>query len=212
MSIQYQQQNAKGYEGDSFIHNELKQLIDKHNVKTIVETGSYHGFTTLRLAEFGLKTLTVEADPNNYRIASKNIGNKAHVHFGDSVKFLNHIVKTLEGTTLFYLDAHWGDVCPLLQELKELEALAEKPIIVIHDFKVPGKDFGFDSYNGQEYTLDWITEGLNAVYGAFKKPYSFSFHYNEQADGAKRGVIYIYPEIQAPEVIKKKRGRPAKIK
>lgn len=196
---EYEERNSKGYEGDTFIHGELKSLIDKHGVKVIVETGTYHGFTTLRLSEFGLKTLTVECDRNNYDIAIKNIAGKAYIHFGDSVKFLNHVVKTIEQTSLFYLDAHWGNVCPLLQELKELETLKNKPVIAIHDFKTDNPDHGYDSYNGQEFTYEWIKPSLDNIYGEGQ----YKYHYNKEADGAKRGVIYIYPV--------KKPGRKKKV-
>src|SRR5690606_34701363 len=90
---------------------------------------------------------------------------------------------------LFFLDAHWQQYNPLLDELKVIAEAGLKPVIVIHDFKVPFRDdLGYDSYNGQDYDYTWIQDSLHAIYGS-----NFTTRYNDQATGAKRGVIIIEP-------------------
>ena len=51
----YLQNNKKGYEGDENIHEEIKSLVKKFNVKTIIETGTYLGHTTRRLDQQNVK-------------------------------------------------------------------------------------------------------------------------------------------------------------
>jgi hypothetical protein len=89
---------------------------------------------------------------------------------------------------LFYLDAHSHIETPLLDELKAIAEAEIKPIIVIHDWKIPDRpDLGYDSYNGQDYTFEWIKPSIEAIYGD-----EYAYYYNNQAEGAKRGVIYIH--------------------
>ena len=95
-----------------------------------------------------------------------------------------------------FLDAHWGDTCPLLGELgsiaKPERDLPRKPVIMIHDFQVPGRpDLGFDRFpNGTPFELSAIAGHLDDIYG----PGGWDHHYNDKAEGAKRGIIYIEPK------------------
>jgi hypothetical protein len=74
-----------------------------------------------------------------------------------------------------------------LREIKAIGKVCTFPVIVIHDFKVNG--LGYDTYNGQELDFDYILPALKECY-----PDGFSYEYNKQAEGARRGVIFIYPK------------------
>jgi hypothetical protein len=91
----------------------------------------------------------------------------------------------------FFLDAHWNDHCPLLEELDAIAAAGIKPCIVIHDFQVPGTDFGFDRFpdSGYPFNLDAIAPRLDAIYGVGK----WKRNYPTQVEGARRGWISIEP-------------------
>lgn len=195
---EYIQQNAKGYEGDEFIGQEIAKLVEQFGVNQIIETGTYRGATTKRLAEYA-PVHTVEIDEQNFRFASHDFKNrkgkrlkKITAEHGNSVKALTNLLPTVKDKSILcFLDAHWLDYCPLKDELKVISENGIKPVIVIHDWKVPGRpDLGYDSYKGQDYTFEWIEEDLKAIYGEG----GFSYHYNREAEGAKRGVIYIYPK------------------
>lgn len=194
---QYDKQNAKGYEGDSFVHEEIKKLVERFKVDLIVETGTYRGATTKKLAELA-KVISFEVNENNYNralIETKNTKGIAIVNQNsvDGLRHINTILAEDPNETkpgLYFLDAHWEDYWPLLDELKLIGESGLKPVIVIHDFKVPGKDFGFDSYKGINLDFDYIKNHIEAIYG----PDGYEYHYNEKADGAKRGLIYIYPK------------------
>lgn len=187
----YLDRNALGYEGDEFVHEEIKKLVDKFKVDLIVETGTFLGNTTKRLREFGT-VFTCEIDETNYKKAYENLKylDNLNLAFDDSVKFLEKLLPNSNDLSiLFFLDAHWWDACPLLDELKVIADNGIKPVIVIHDWKVPNRpDLGFDSYKGQDFTFEWIEQSLKNIYGN-----NFKYHYNDQASGAKRGLIYIYP-------------------
>ena len=66
----------------------------------------------------------------------------------------------------------------------------EKAFIAIHDFFNPlDLSLGFDTYNGQRLDYEYIKESLEKIY-----PNGYTYYYNEKADGARRGVIYILPK------------------
>lgn len=188
----YLERNALGYEGDEFVHGEIKKLVEKFNVNLIIETGTFLGSTTKRLAEF-CPVITFEVMEENYNKAVENCRplTNIYLHLKDSIEGLKEIFynNPPQTSTLFFLDAHWWDACPLLDELKVIAENGIKPVIIIHDWKVPGRpDLGFDSYKGQDFTFEWIEQSLKNIYGD-----NFSYHYNNEAAGAKRGLIYIYP-------------------
>lgn len=196
---EYNAQNAKGYEGDEFIHEELKKLCEKFNVNTIIETGTYHGGSTRRLATLAPKVFTIESKKENFDYSRNSLTGISNVHciFGNSSVMLPGLLHGMNAkdSFLFFLDAHWEAHNPLIDELKAIAAKGLKPLIFIHDFKNPQHpDFGYDSYAGQDYDFNWIKAAVELIYGAD----GYAYHYNEKASGAKRGVIYIYPKEEAP--------------
>lgn len=189
---EYEERNAKGYEGDTFIHGEIEKLVKKYDINLIIETGTYHGATSKRLSEFA-HVISFEVNKENFKISKENtktFGNKITLFNENSVAGLkNGFGLFQKEKRLYFLDAHWWDHCPLLEELELIAKDENKPVIVIHDFKVPGKDFGFDSYKGQDFTFEWIKPSIEAIYGK-----NYDYHFNDKADGGYRGVIYIYPK------------------
>lgn len=189
----YLNQNALGYEGDSYIHLELEKLCKKFKIKTIIETGAFRGATTKRLSNLAESVSTIEINPDNFEYSTIELATFRNVTLfeGDSAIILPFVLEDIHRDTpiLFFLDAHWESHNPLLEELETIADYKLKPVIVIHDFKVPGRnDLGFDSYAGQDYDFNWIKESIDRIYGVN----GYDYHYNDQAEGAKRGVIYIY--------------------
>ena len=57
---------------------------------------------------------------------------------------------------------------------------------------VPGsKKLGYDSYNGQSFTYEWLKEDLDAIYD---KKYSYFYNNDIDSEGAMRGIIYVFPD------------------
>ncbi len=180
----------KAFNGDSFVLEEFKRLKDAFDLKVCVETGTFMGDTTEVLAEIFPEVHTIEINKTYLAQAEAKVGDKSNVnmHEGSSPEKIKEIIA--EGWNpgiLFFLDAHWYDYCPLLDELLAIADKKIKPVIAIHDFKVPGKDFGFDSYKGQDYDFDWIKPSLDKIYGAD----GYSYYYNTESEGSMRGIIYI---------------------
>lgn len=191
----YLNQNAKGFEGDESLKDEFKALVDKFKINAIVETGTYRGATTKRLIELAREVHSIEINENNFREACENCTHESgiNLYLDSSEKALPKLIDKLKEENkniLFFLDAHWNDYNPLLDELKIIANKGLSPVIAIHDFKVPETDLGFDSYNGQDYDFNWIESSLKEIY-----PEGFNFHFNDEtkSTGARRGVIFIYP-------------------
>ena len=219
--------NKLGFEGDPHVMPVIEQLAKKHNLKAVIETGTFYGNTTARFTELGLPVKTIESQPLQFKAAYDNLKAKGfdvdawdkgtiHLIQGHSHNCLNEVIKsTGVDSILFYLDAHWESHLPLLDELKHIAASGVKAVIVIHDFYVPNSDFGFDTYHGQRLDFQFIEPCLSAIY-----PKGYNYFYNTVAEGHKRGLIFIEPVIdRAPsddeQPIKpepKKRGRKPKAK
>lgn len=189
---EYLKQNEVGFENDSFAREKFKHIIESNNIKTVIETGTYLGSTTKWLSQWTDTVHTIELNPENYNKAVRNLKENRNVEVwhGNSSELLKEILALHKDEPLFiFLDAHWNDFNPLLDELKVIADNKLKPIIAIHDFKVPGHpELGFDSYNGQDYDWDWIKDSVKEIYGE-----DFTVEYNSEAAGAKRGIVFIYP-------------------
>jgi hypothetical protein len=199
MDTAYLERNRKGFEGDEYIFTQIKQLVELCGIEQIIETGTFHGWTTKRLAELA-PVISCEINEQFHEIAKMNIGHVENITLvrRSSPLLLNQIAdednqddKKSIPNRLFFLDAHWQEHCPLLDELAAIAKMkGKKPVIVIHDFKVPDKpEFGFDTYKNQDLDWPYIEKSIKAIYGETE----LTFFYNSQASGAMRGVIYILP-------------------
>lgn len=189
---EFDDRNAQGFEGDEYLGEEIKKLCKRNNVDLIIETGTYRGFTTKRLAEIA-ETYTVELNRDFFEQSRANIGENPKIKqfCNNTVDFLRtELDLVADRKILFFLDAHfYNQPCPLLDELLVIAAKKIKPVIVIHDFVNPNyPEYGFDSYNGQDFTWEWIKPSIEKIYGE-----KYSYYYNKKATGAKRGVIFISP-------------------
>ena len=181
---------------DTFIKGELQKLIKQFGVKTIVETGTFHGASTLEFITIVKNVFTLECNSRYFQEAKPRLEKAGIITIkGDSSHELASVIKGKYGQfhppALFYLDAHWYRHNPLLDELRILAMnKMNKCSIAIHDFKVPGKKFGYDRFHdGTEYTYEFIKKSVDKIYGVNK----YKYHYNEKANGACRGIIFIYP-------------------
>ena len=187
------------WNGDGYLAAEVLRLKEAHGLRWAIETGTCLGSTSLWLAQNFIGVSTGEISPE-YRKLSKarfalcgtdnvfvfdNGGMAVHVGMNDRENFI-------------FLDAHWGAQCPLLEELEVIADHARRsdiepftpPCIIIHDFVVPGKDFGFDKMpDGRPFNLDLIHEHLNAIYGEG----GWKHNYPTKVEGARRGWISIEP-------------------
>lgn len=170
------------------------ELSKKFNLNTFFETGTYHGETSKIVSQYFEKVITVENNPDFYNIATntlKNISN-CNSYLGSSPEIMNQYLKENDSSVFFFLDAHWYDYLPLLDELKTIKEKNLLPVIAIHDFYVPDENgnakFGYDSYKDQSLNLSYIESSIKDIYGTnYEIKYSTSSTTNS-------GVIFVYPK------------------
>jgi|SRR5882672_457910 len=187
------------FNGDRFIAAEFLILKHQFELTTAVETGTCLGSTTLFLSNNFEKVYTVDIDESYLSIARQKFISYKNIEVfkGDSATILTYQLNKLSNRTIYFLDAHWGSRCPLLEELAAIAHAGLRPVIAIHDFNVPGEPLlGYDSYNGQPFTFDWIKPMLDKIYNDEDGPDDYEYYYNsyEKSAGAHRGIIYILPK------------------
>src|SRR3990167_296813 len=170
------------FNGDTHLEQSFRVLILKHEIKTVVETGTHHGGTTEALAGMAEKVITIEKHPGYYEQARSYLSRFENVkcYLGDSGGDLDFLTATAESPVLYFLDAHWGSHCPIMDELWQIHKTGGKPVIVIHDFFNPEHpEFGYDTWDVGR--LDWklIHSGITDIYGEN----NFRHSYNQEASG-----------------------------
>ena len=190
------------FNNDTFVCEEFLKLKEKFNIKTAIETGSCLYSTTKWLGNNFDSVFTAEINEEFAKWGRHKVEAMPNVHtyISDSVEFIKGLKRALDihGNAIFFLDAHWGDFCPLLAELAAIadgkfHSIFNNPVIAIHDFKVPNEpNLGYDSIHGQPFDFEWIKPSLEAIYGVD----GYEYYYNSDATSTeiKRGLIYITPK------------------
>lgn len=185
------------FNGDTFICEEFLRLKNHYFITSAIETGSCLYSTTKWLGENFEKVYTAEINLEFANYGRHKIENMPNVSaiISDSVSFLYLLRHKLQDERcIFFLDAHWGHICPLKDELTAIAELrlTLPPIITIHDFKTNNPELGYDEYNGQPFEIDWILDEIGALNYYYNDNYTY--HFNTEAVGAKRGIIYLCPQ------------------
>lgn len=192
------------FAGDPLIGEEIARLCKEYGIRTILETGTQSGSTTRELAKLAT-TYTVESDFDWYYPVSQELSKiqspfRVTPYYGYSHEYLK---TQIPEPALVYLDAHTKDGSPIKEELELISTWRNPPIVVIHDVKVPDKDFGYDTY----------TDGTELTYQYFERSIGWPHmsYYNKEANGARRGVIYIIPTLlkqKEPNATTASSGKP----
>jgi predicted O-methyltransferase YrrM len=194
------------FNSDFYVMYEVKYLIDQVNIKYGIETGTYKGSTSLFLSQVLSKVYTVEINDNYFNEAKNNFEklklNNIHQYKGSSDKVFETLLPIVkkeldenkEKYVLFYLDAHWNDYWPLLDELDLISKyFSDRAIIIIDDIQVPNKPFGFDYYKNQPNNFDFVKDKVEKVY-----PSGYTYWYNSKclllSHTATAGKLYIVPK------------------
>lgn len=190
---EYEKLHLDAFNGDSYMAKEFLKLKNKYGIINAVETGSCIFSTSKWLGQNFENVYTFEHnkgfyDENIYKVSDLP---NVKAYNMKSVEGIKSIINELNGPTIFYLDAHWFDECPINEEIDAISELNYPHVIVIHDFKTNNPQMGFDkfSFNGG-FDLD-----LNLIYSNLEKiyPEGIKFYYNKEAEAHMRGVIYILP-------------------
>lgn len=184
--------------GDDFITKEMVRLKELFNIKVAIECGTCFGSTALWMAKNFETVLTIEINKKYLDVAIERAENEGieniKFYLGDTKEVLPDILSNQINNVLILADAHWNEQCPLLNELKAIADHGIKPCIVIHDMKNPDDPrFGFDTYNGQEFTYEWVKPSLDLIYG--EHGYLYYFNTGFKQESAQRGVLFVHPKI-----------------
>jgi hypothetical protein len=151
-------------------------LKKTYSIQTAVETGNFNTETTPFLAFLFEKVYTLGIDQSIVKKSTAKLSLYPNIEiiYGYTPDCLHQILPNLQTKPiLFYLDSHWQSHWPLLDELDEIsETHRDNCIIVIDDFKVPGRpDIPYDSFEQHECSFEYISNSLSKVFSDYK------FHY-----------------------------------
>lgn len=174
----------------------IQNLMLNLDIQACIETGTYKGGSTLWFAKLLPEVHTIEINEDLYRENQTTFKGLQSIraHLGNSPKVMDVILKDWdpERSVLFYLDAHWHDYWPILDELLAISrsSCRNNCVIVIDDFQIPGRpDIPYDSYNGQALNFHFVEASLRKAipdlhYEYYAPPPSMKGH---------RGRLVAYP-------------------
>lgn len=183
-------QFPNAFNQDTILQKTFADLVAETRPTLILETGTHRADTTEYLASFDTPVISTEINPDFFNISSDKLNSKSNVKLllGDSAQVLKENFNMLENESILaFLDSHLLNDTVLERELDLLVGVKIKPTIVIHDFHVPGKDFGYDTWDGHRYDFDFYKPYFDKIYGLD----NYEYRYNEEAVGARRGVIIV---------------------
>ena len=171
------------------------ELSKKFQIKNFFETGTYHGKSSIIVSKYFDKVTSVEYNRDFYKIAVNNVNTSGvkncSLYCGSSPKIMKEQLIENDNSTFFFLDAHYKENFPILDELNVIKQKNQKPVIAIHDFYVPDENgkskFGFDKCREQFLNFDYIKSSVESIYNK-----SYNIRYSTTSI-VNSGVIYIYP-------------------
>jgi hypothetical protein len=117
-----------------------------YNINRFVETGTFHGDTSVWASQHFKQVDTIEFSKNIYLQTKRKYEYIENINFifGDSKSALKNIILNATEPILFWLDAHWcsmgsygeNDQCPLIEELEIINASAFNNFIFIDDARL----------------------------------------------------------------------------
>jgi hypothetical protein len=170
-----------GFHGDKYEIEFFSSAIKRS--EQYIETGVSNGSTFTFIAKkfSNIPVLGCEPDRASYLFArNKTAGlSNAQLSQETSPEYFYKLTKQnpeiTKKDTFFWLDSHGnGFSWPIKQEIEYITSHFEKGYIAIDDFLVPGRPwFGYDQYNGQVCSLDFIRGSLDKkhVYNIFYPKY-----------------------------------------
>jgi hypothetical protein len=152
------------FNGQEIRRRIFADIVARTAPSTMFETGAFLGVTTAFMASLGVgHVFSCELHAYNQRYAAqrlRSVANATVVNL-DSRAFLRRYLPCYcrdDRVVLFYLDAHWEQDLPLLDELALILAHVRRPIVMVDDFQVPDDPgYSFDDYGpDRRLTLDYL--------------------------------------------------------
>jgi predicted O-methyltransferase YrrM len=192
----YVRSDDVGFNGQMCRKRIFADVIAAIAVDAIVETGTWLGNTTGYMAETSQAPVySCDLDPRFHAIAKMRLAQMEgiHLHLSDSRQFLRDLTDgaLTDRSVFFYLDAHWTDDLPLLEELELIATHWRRFVVMVDDFKVPGDPgYGYDDY-GSGRAL--VLETLEASLAKYELVAYFPAASSQEETGRRRGSILLAP-------------------
>jgi hypothetical protein len=167
--------NGKDIPPPQFIkHLTIKKFAVLHNIKILVETGTYLGETLEACKSHFKQLISIELDQNLYQVAVEKFANDKQIQIcqGDSGQLIENILNDINQPCLFWLDGHYsegitakGDLnTPVMNELKHiLNHHIKSHVILIDDARC---FIGKDDYPTIPYLINFVkqfNQNLNLI-------------------------------------------------
>lgn len=119
----------------------VRELLAGFSPQLVIESGSYRGDTSGFLADIAdCDVISIEAVARFHHFARRRYAgrNDIELRLGDSPAVLRDLAERPDATegVFFYLDAHWHDHLPLLDELAVIDERYTNSIVLIDDTEV----------------------------------------------------------------------------
>jgi len=177
------------FAGDIHAGIQFRLIVREYRIQSIIETGTFKGYTTRFLASLVPHVLTIEFDSTIDSAHLNTVPNVRKLHM-PSPQGIRQAVALAPPPYLFYLDARWNLPTPTPHELESIASLKIKPVIAIPNFKVPDHPtLQFDSYPDWTSDLAHIQPYLEKIYG--QEGHLLAF--NQPAPTVTQGMLYIAP-------------------
>lgn len=194
--------NLRGFNRQILRAALIVSLSERLKPTAFVETGTYLGETAIAAQDLlAVPVYTVEVSLANYlqalsvRLRTGRLGG-IHQYLGNSPEVIRRLASDnrLGSRPFFYLDAHWGDYCPVADEFTAIFKGFPWAVVLVDDFQVPDKpDFGFDSYGETPIGLDVVRPVLNSQARLFLPD-----HDPAAESGHRRGTLLLTHGVDIP--------------
>lgn len=208
----------RAFHGDRMYQELVTSICASLSVSSFVETGTYLGDTTEFMARaVTFPIYTCEVKEEFFQSSAKRLQPYAHVSAlrESSDTFIKRVIgqETVGALPLFFLDAHWYDYWPLVDEIQLITSKISRCVIVIDDFQVPGRrDYSFcaggggsPEFSGRTTTDERICN-FDLIQPALSRPSDYqllypSYQYSQAFGNAPAealvGYVVVFKNLEA---------------
>lgn len=144
---------SAGLNGQTVRKTIVRSVCKAFSPDMVIETGTFFGLSAGFFSEeLGVPVYTSEVSERYYHVARRLLRKCSGItqFQEDSRSFLRKLAEDPPITSkriFFYLDAHWGEDLPLIEELAIICNHWQNFCVLIDDFRVPWDDgYGYDDY------------------------------------------------------------------
>lgn len=154
-----------GFFSDTRLQAFVASILPK--VSAFVETGTEEGHTTQWAARRHRYVFSCDVDDSHFGRLRLELPPGVVLRKENSPDFILDIGPLVGDFPLFFLDAHWLDYWPLLDELRMIVGYYGKAVIIVHDCAVPGRSNfwacrgGGADHDGPVCNWEYIKKALN---------------------------------------------------